>query len=82
MSIIKITQQNWKTINPTKTGIDNDRLDSEHTILFNTNEMISAKSSGYGGTRITYKKAMVDVLYCKETLDEVYALICASDGTN
>ena len=38
MSIIKITQQNWKTINPTKTGIDNDRLDSEHTILFNTNE--------------------------------------------
>ena len=82
MSIIKITKQDWKTINPTKTGIDNQRLDREYTILFNTNEMITAKESEYGGTYITYKKAMVDGMTCKETLDEVYALICASDGTN
>lgn len=81
MSIIKITQQNWKPINPTKTGIDNQRLDSEEPILFNTNEMITADESVYGGTRITYKKAMVGVLYCKETLDEVYKLILEANGS-
>jgi len=80
MSIIKITKQEWKSISPTKSGIDNQRLDSEYPILFNTNEMILAEESVYGGTRISYKKAMVDVLYCKETLDEVFKLI--SDGSH
>ncbi len=75
MKIIKITKQEWKTINAMKTGIDNQRLDSEYQILFNTNEMITAEESVYGGTRITYKKAMVDVLYCKETLEEVNNMI-------
>jgi len=75
MAIIKITKQNWKTINPTKTGVDNEFLDKEFPILFNTNEMITAQSSEYGGTRITYKKAMVDTLNCKETLEEIYKLI-------
>jgi hypothetical protein len=75
MSIIKITKQEWRAISPTKTGIDNQKLDSEYPILFNTNEMITAEESVYGGTRISYKKAMVDVLYCKETLDEIHKLI-------
>lgn len=75
MKIIEITKQNWKTINPTKSGIDNQRLDKEYPILFNTNEMIMAEESEYGGTYITYKKAMVDGMYCKETLEEVTNLI-------
>jgi hypothetical protein len=75
MKIISITKQEWKTISPTKSGIDNQRLDTEYPILFNTNEMITAEKSVYGGTRITYKKAMVDVLYCKETLEQVTNLI-------
>lgn len=81
MSIIKITKQDWKTINPTKTGIDNQKLDREYTILFNTNEMITAKESEHGGTYITYKKAMVDGMTCKETLDEVYKLILEANGS-
>ena len=75
MKIIKITKQVWKTIDPTKTGIDNQRLDREYTILFNTNEMITAKESEHGGTYITYKKAMVDGMTCRETLDELNNLI-------
>lgn len=75
MKIIKITKQEWKTINPTKTGIDNQRLDREYPILFNTNEMITAKENEYGGTYITYKKAMVDGMNCKETLEELTNLI-------
>jgi hypothetical protein len=75
MKIIKITQQTWKAISPYKTGIDNQRLDSEEPILFNTSEMITAESSEFGGTYITYKKAMVGGLYCKETLDEIFELI-------
>ena len=34
-----------------------------------------AEASDYGGTYITYKKAMVDGMYCKETLEEVTNLI-------
>ena len=75
MAIIKITKQIWETINPTKTGWDNLRLNKEYEILFNTNEMITAKDNGNGGTSITYKKAMVDSLDCKETLEEIYKLI-------
>lgn len=81
MSIIKITRQEWKTINPTRTGIDNLRLDKEYTLLFNTNEMITATQSELGGTYITYKKAMVDGMTCKENLDEVYKLILEANGS-
>ncbi len=75
MNIIKITKQEWKAISPYKTGIENQKLEAEYTILFNSNEMITAEESRFGGTKITYKKAMVDVLYCKETLEEIYTLI-------
>jgi maltodextrin utilization protein YvdJ len=75
MAIIKITKQNWETIDPTKTNFENYKLNKEYTILFNTNEMITAASSRFGGTSITYKKAMVDSLTCKETLEEIYKLI-------
>jgi hypothetical protein len=75
MAIIKITKQNWKAIDPTKTNLENYKLDKEFTILFNTNELITAKANEYGGTCITYKKAMVDSLNCKETLEEIYKLI-------
>ena len=82
MSIIKITKQEWKGISPYKTGIDNQELKEEYVILFNTNEMITAEASNYGGTRITYKKAMVDVLYCKEKFNEVHKLILEANGSN
>lgn len=75
MAIIKITRQIWETIDPTKTGMDNLKLEREYPILFNTNEIIYAEEGGKGGTRITYKKAMVDSLSCKETLEEIYKLI-------
>jgi maltodextrin utilization protein YvdJ len=75
MAIIKITKQNWETIDPTKTNLENYKLNKEYTILFNTNEMITATASRFGGTSITYKKAMVDSLNCKETLEEIYKLI-------
>jgi hypothetical protein len=75
MKIIKITKQEWKTINPTSWGIENQRLEKEYPILFNTNEMITAKENEFGGTHITYKKAMVDGMNCKETLEELTNLI-------
>jgi maltodextrin utilization protein YvdJ len=75
MKIIKITKQEWKSISPYKTGVDNQRLDKEYQILFNTNEMITAKENEYGGTYITYKKAMVDGMNCKETFEEFTNLI-------
>jgi hypothetical protein len=75
MTIIKITRQVWATIDPTKTGIDNLKLDREYPILFNTNEIIYAEEDGKGGTLITYKEAMVDSFSCKETLEEIYKLI-------
>jgi hypothetical protein len=75
MTIIKITRQVWETIDPTKTGTDNLKLDREYPILFNTNEIIYAEEDEKGGTLITYKEAMVDSFSCKETLEEIYKLI-------
>jgi hypothetical protein len=68
MKIISITKQDWRTEN-------NAPIVKEYPILFNTNEMITAETSEWGGTRIEYKKAMVGVLYCKETLEEVTNII-------
>lgn len=68
MKIISITKQDWKKVNDVP-------IVREYPILFNTNEMIIAEASEWGGTRIEYKKAMVGVIYCKETLEEITNLI-------
>lgn len=74
--IIKLTKQTWKTINPTKTGPDNQRLDSSETILFNTDKVIEVRpSSVRGGSYISYTAAMVGSMYVKESVEEIYELI-------
>lgn len=80
MAIIKLTRLTYVTINPTKTGRDNQRLERKEIILFNTNEMITAEPNEDGTTTIKYKKAMVDSFQCEETLEEVYDAINNSEN--
>ena len=75
MAIIKLTEQVYKTIDPTKTGWGNMQKISEKIILFNTSEMIICDTEDNGCTRVTYKRAMVDSFFCKETIDQIYKLI-------
>lgn len=75
MAIIKLTQQKYESINRTRAGWENMKKVSEQVILFNTSEMIMTETEDNGCTRVTYKRAMVDSFYCKETVDEIYNLI-------
>jgi hypothetical protein len=73
--IIKLTKQIWESIDNTKTGADNLRLKSTDIILFNTTQLIKAEAHIKGGTRITYKEAMVNGFTVAETLEEIQILI-------
>jgi hypothetical protein len=73
--IVKLTRQEFKGISPYETGILNQRLEREYTILLNPSEIIYCEESIHGGTKITYKKTLVDIMHVKETLLELSQLI-------
>jgi len=75
MAIIRLTKQEFKCIDNTKTGWDNWRLVKEYPILFNTDKVIKILPSEGGGCRISYTEAMVGSMYVKESLNAIEKLI-------
>ena len=70
MAIIKLTKLNSVWNENTKKYEDTPNT----TILFNTNELITAETTKNGFTHIKYKEAMVNGFCCVESLDEIYKL--------
>lgn len=44
-------------------------------ILFNSFELILAKTDENGNTHITYKEALINRFVCIQTISEIYALM-------
>lgn len=74
MAIIKLTTLATETI--LEHGEYVLKVKGEGKILFNTNEMITASNSkDCPGSYITYKRALVDSIRVKETIEEIQELI-------
>jgi hypothetical protein len=70
MAIIKLTKINnvWNS-----TSANWERTENS-TIVFNTEQLITAESDKDGGTHVRYREAMVNGFHCTETLEEFYEL--------
>lgn len=70
MAIIKLTKINnvWNS-----TSAKWERAENS-TIVFNTEQLITAQTTKEGLTHIKYKEAMVNGFDCIETLEEFYNL--------
>lgn len=76
MAIIKITSVARKHDEKDR---DKVTIIKKSEILFNTNEMIMASkfeiADGIIGSYIQYKRAMVDAIYCEQTIEQLEELI-------